>query len=265
MRLLAMRRVAALCIAYLFCTAVVLLSVGCAATQGTAASAEPDGTLDEGYPLWDGQGMVCKITRPDRLEPGPDLGLVVDLTLLEIDAVAAKELLGIEGPTDIAPRRFSAPMGEIAGVNCAYGHGRVVDRPSMRLKDGVETLYEWQQRSLYLQDWELEEGGRASPVFGELTEGVNGKFLGKLAGDGGMQIQADFSSAQLVRPMKHFSTKLQAGKEVRIQIPELAVVHRVATETIQPGETAMFQLSRVENDDGSLLRLLFVRRMDSTE
>jgi hypothetical protein len=44
-----------------------------------------------------------------------------------------------------------------------------------------------------------------------------------------------------------------------VRVPEVRAVERVGTETLRPGETAMFQLSRASHEDTTRIRLLFVR------
>ncbi|MCA8915922.1 MAG: hypothetical protein KDB90_10965 [Planctomycetes bacterium] len=264
MRVLETLRVVVARSLYELCLIMLLAFAGCATTGNTAATGGEDARLDDGYPLWDGNGLKYVTTRPSNFKPGAGAGEVADITLLDLDSDTAEQLMGILGPTDIAPRSFSSAMGEIAAVNASWGHGTLLDRPRVDVEFGSETPYVWKRELIYLQDWHASRDGDLSPLFDELTEGVDGKLTFSKAGDG-VSIKADFASSQVVQPVADVAVELVPGKGVKIQVPELVVVQRVATETILPGETAVFQLSRSAHDDGTRIRLLFVRLRSSDD
>jgi hypothetical protein len=202
-----------------------------------------------------GEGLVYETPRPASASaPGT---VRADLTLLELDAALAQELLGIEAATDIAPRSFTKPMGEIAAVNACFGGGRVIVRPSIEVKPNTEASWQWSVEHVYVQDWKLE-GDAASPVFGTITEGVELKltFMPVNIGD---SIKLESVSTQIAAPIQTFTTTLGPANSVKIQMPHVLIAERVGTETLRPGETAMFQLSRAGYEDGTRIRLLFVR------
>ncbi|MCA8919073.1 MAG: hypothetical protein KDB32_08335 [Planctomycetes bacterium] len=224
------------------CVIVLALLAGCAATDTRENG-------DEQPALWKGEGLVYETTRGSPLIPEPGT-YAADLTLVELDADVAAELLGIEEATDIAPRSFRNAMGEIAAVNACYGHGRLITRPNVTLKPGEATSWKWSVTHEYLQDW---DGDMSTPIFGALEEGVSAQITVQVV-DEAFAIKLETTSSQLASPMADF-TAGNTGQAVKIQIPELSVIQRVATETVRVGETAMFQLSRA----GSRVRLLFVR------
>lgn len=220
------------------------LLAGCATTQGSAETVKL---------RYSGDGLDYSVARP--IDYRPD-GTTADLTLVELDAAFAEDLLYIDGHTDIAPRAFRNAMGEIAAVNATYGHGALLARATIRLNDKGPTQWEWGVEQPYLQDWSGKEN--FTPTFNSIWNGVECE-LGIEQTKGGLTCVAKTTSSQLALPVAEFTTCTATGTEVKIQIPELSVVERVATEFLQPGETAMFQLSRAPYEDGERIRLLFVR------
>lgn len=204
----------------------------------------------EAPPIWTGEGVEYELTRPE-----PSAGLTADLTLVELDEACARTLLGIEDATDIAPRSFKQPMGEIAAVNAFEGHGELLDRPCLELAGG-EVSYEFSREHLYLREWSGETRN-SSPLFETVTEGVVCTLkVAEVAG--GRNVTLESVSAQMNRPVVMFiETPPLQGHPVRV--PEVSAAERVGTETLRPGETAMFQLSRASNYDSTRIRLLFVR------
>jgi hypothetical protein len=229
------------------CLLMLVLVAGCATRKH--AEDQPAVTY-----LGD-EGLVYETTRP--ASPAVQGHVGADLTLVELSESLAKELFGITGPNDIAPRSFRKPMGEIAAVNACYGHGRVLARESVALKPGEESAWQWSVEQAYLKDWKLE-GQSISPLFTTVTNGVEAK-LTVTPMNGGNSIKLQSISSQVAAPMQDFTTNFGNAGAVKIQIPYLAIVERVGTETLRPGETAMFQLSRAACEDHFRIRLLFVR------
>jgi hypothetical protein len=201
------------------------------------------------------EGLVYETTRPAG--PAVDGRVTADLTLVDLDEALARGLLGVASSSDISPQSFREPIGEVAAVNACYGHGRVLARSSIAVKPNEEARWQWSMEHVYLQDWKLD-GESKSPLFSTVTDGVDAKltFMPVNVGD---SIKLESVSSQVAWPMQDFTTSVGTGARVKIQIPNLAVVERVGTETLQPGETAMFQLSRAAHEDGARIRLLFVR------
>ncbi|MCZ7605994.1 MAG: hypothetical protein M5U25_07910 [Planctomycetota bacterium] len=201
-------------------------------------------------PIWTGEGIEYELTRQE-----PAAVLTADLTLVELDEACAKSLLGIEDHTDIAPRSFKQPMGEIAAVNAMEGHGELLARPSLALAGG-DVSYEFSREHLYLREWSGDTRN-SSPLFETITEGVVCTL--KVAEvNGGRNVTLESVSAQMNRPITRFiETPPIQGHPVNV--PEISAAERVATETLRPGETAMFQLSRASYEDTTRIRLLFVR------
>ncbi|MCA8937234.1 MAG: hypothetical protein KDB68_13630 [Planctomycetes bacterium] len=226
------------------CVIVLALLAGCAATgKGAKPEAETVG-------IWKGKGLEYETTRGSPLIPEPG-SYAADLTLVELDADVAAELLGIEEATDIAPRSFRNAMGEIAAVNALDGHGELLDRPSVELVGG-EVSYVFSREHLYLQEWSGETRN-SSPLFETVGEGVVCRLRVSEV-DGGRCITLESVSSQMSWPIEEFiETPPLQGHAVRV--PEVRATERVGTETVRVGETAMFQLGRA----GSRLRLLFVR------
>jgi hypothetical protein len=202
---------------------------------------------------WDGQGIVYETARPAASVVQGNV--TAELTLVELDEAVARELLGIAYPADIAPKSFRQPMGEIAAVNACYGYGRLLARPSIELKPDVDTNWQWNLEHVYLHDWKHES---KIPVFEVLNEGVDATL--KLTPSGsGDSISLKSVSAQLALPIQEFTNGTEVANTVTIQLPDMKVVERVGTETLNPGETAMFQLGRAPFEDRYRIRLLFVR------
>ena len=229
------------------CLLMLLLVAGCA----TKKHAEDQPATA----VWDGEGIVFETTRPEN--SAVDGAIAADLTLVELDEAVAKDLLGIANPGDISPRSFRQPMGEIAGVNACYGYGRVLARANVALKPNEAATWQWKTEHVYLQDWKLD-GQSTSPVFSSVSDGVEAKLTFTPI-DIGDSIKLESVSSQVAVPMQDFTTSLRTGTAVKIQMPNVAVVERVGMETLQPDETAMFQLSRAAHHDGARIRLLFVR------
>lgn len=231
------------------CILLLAVTAGCATTN-----TQPSG--NDQPRVWDGEGLDYATTRPapDKLQAG---AVVVDLTLVDLDEDVAAELLGTEQESDIAPRVFKSAMGEIAAVNACYGFGRLLSRPSVVVKPGEDIPFEWTRTFVYLMDWRVGNE-TISPLFSNLEEGVVGK-LHVEARNGAWSVSSELTTGVVLRPFKLFQTALADGAPVAIEAPELAVMTRVAVETIRPGETAMFQLGRVSDDEGGRVRLLFVR------
>jgi hypothetical protein len=227
------------------CLTATLAAVGLLACACATQRPEPATP-----PIWTGEGIEYELTRPE-----PSAGLTADLTLVELDEACAKTLLGIEDATDIAPRSFKQPMGEIAAVNALEGHGELLDRPSLELIVG-EVSYVFSREHLYLREWSGETRN-SSPLFETVGEGV-ACTLKVVEVAGGRSITLESVSAQMNWPMVVFiETPPLQGHPVRV--PEVRAVERVGTETLRPGETAMFQLSRASHEDTTRIRLLFVR------
>jgi hypothetical protein len=229
------------------CLIGLVLLAGCASSR-TAEQDQP------AQVSWDGEGLVYATARPEPVEV--ENVRRADLTLVELDAAFAEKLLGIEGPSDIAPRSFHEPMGEIAAVNACYGHGRLLARPTIDLQD-EPAPWRWAVEHIYLQDW-MQAGEGFSPVFATLLSGVDGT-ISVSDSKGLVNVVVDLTSSHLAEPIQRFTTGLDEHTTVSIQIPLVNQVHRVGTETVNPGETVMFQLSRAPHEDGSRIRLLFVR------
>jgi len=224
---------------------VAALLAGCAARNTHIDDLEVQ-------PLYDGEGLRYEVTRPGDAPHG---AITVDLTLVELDLSLAETLLGIGEPSDIAPRSYRKAVGEIAAVHACNGHGRLLTRPTLSVKEGEETPYQFLREFVYLSRWEASDGGK-SPLFDTCIEGVDGKLVLRKV-EGGMAIQLDSASAHMAWPLVEFKTN--PGPPDPVTIAELVYAQRVATETVGPGETAMFQLSRAPFGDGTRIRLLFVR------
>ena len=221
------------------------LLAGCASTQG-----------DDSTKLrYSGDGLDYSVARP--IDDRPD-GATADLTLVELDAEFAEELLFIDGPADIAPRAFTTAMGEIAAVNAAYGHGVLLTRTTIRLNNDGTTAWEWGVEYTYLQDWVTEKAH--TPLFDTIWSGVRCELGVNAVDDRTTEIVAKTTSSQLLEPVPDFRTRLgkESSEEIQIQLPSLSVMERTATETVSSGGTAMFQLSRKRYDSGERVRLLFV-------
>lgn len=205
---------------------------------------------------YSGDGLEYSVVRPNAERPN---GLSADLTLVDLDAELADELLYIDGPTDIAPRSFRNAMGEIAAVNASYGHGKLLSRTTIPVSAAQTLQWEWSVEYPYLQDW-----AGFSPVFGTVADGVTCEFEVNAVSKGYSLMSRSISS-QLAFPIADFTTTLELSTPLKIQIPELSVIERVGTENVALGETAMFQLSRATHGDGERIRLMFVRLVESVE
>jgi hypothetical protein len=169
--------------------------------------------------------------------------LRADITILTLDAAAAEALLGIDDPYDIEPRRFKRPMGEVAAANARARDGcEVLSQPSFWATEGEHAL-EFER--------EIKQGDNA------MTEGVRGKLRLFDNGDGGISITADCHVAFTATATR--TTLGEDGVEISNERTRLVQLHRVAVETIIPGETAMYQLARTSRDGKDYCHLLFIR------
>jgi hypothetical protein len=200
---------------------------------------------------------LAPVTETGGLEPGT---LAIDYVLIDLDADAAQRLLGIDSPSDISPRTFKQPMGELIAFEVFEGEiGRVLDAGRWPARGDDPVQISSVRRVAYLGDWHSEGArGGNTPVLDAVDEGISGELQATEVGTG-YSLNLETDSAQLLEPMARFTTSLGLGNLVFIHIPELMKVHRVAAETVQPGETAMFQLSRAGNRESARVRLLFVR------
>jgi hypothetical protein len=207
---------------------------------------------------------LAPVTETGGLETGT---LAIDYVLIDLDADAAQRLLGIDSPSDISPRTFKQPMGELIAVEVFEGEiGRVLDAGRWSAPPDQRVDINVVRRIPYLRDYRCRGAGTKSdpyhgdgvPVLDALDVGVTGALRAAKA-DVRYSLNLETDSAQLLEPMPRFTTSLGLGNLVFIHIPELIKVHRVAAETVQPGETAMFQLSRAGNRESARVRLLFVR------
>lgn len=230
----------------LIVAACLAMLAGCASTPNGPEPARPI--------VWKGDGLDYSIARPAPDARLPDGVLRADLTLVDLDAEVAEELLGIEGPDDIEARSFKLAMGEIAAVNACAGHGELLDRGSKELKVGKATPYELKRVLWYLRDWRQGQE-TLSPEFAECRHGVETHITIR---DPAHAIQVDSRCMMLAQPVRTF-TASSPGQPTAVQTPDVSTMQRVAAETIKPGETAMFQLGRGAYKGKPRIRLLFVR------
>jgi hypothetical protein len=176
-----------------------------------------------------------------------------DVTLVDLDEKAARQLLGIEEANDIAPRAFAKPVAEqAAAIALWYGAGEVHSHQAMSLQLGNSAPLELKRELVSVTS--RESGGHALQ---SRTVGIWGDVRISAASLGGWTIQADLHSVQ---PGGGQTFTTSFGKDVvKVPIAEVVQVHRVAVETVGPGETAVFQLSRAMHGDTARIRLLFVR------
>ena len=228
------------------CFAVLLCClIGCAAV--------PESERQHEEMRYAGEGLDYGVSRP--LDERPD-GMNLDLTLLDLDAEVAEGMLYIEGHTDISPRAFNNAMGEVAAVNAAYGHGDLLARETIAIEPNKTVRWQWGVDVPYLQDWDGEADW--SPVFGSLKNGVSCEFEVQSM-KGAHSVIARTAASHLAQPIDSLTTSLGEGLRVQVQLPELSMMERAATESVNPGETAMFQLSRANHHGRERIRLLFVR------
>ncbi|MCA8911153.1 MAG: hypothetical protein KDB82_05590 [Planctomycetes bacterium] len=244
------------------CIALCALLAGCAAQQpkpdaddGPAISANRFDQLD-----------YATLRGDDVADPAPDSPnptLRLDLTLLEVDRALALEVLGLPDTHKFDPVSSREPVGEILAVRLLEeDRGEILSRPSYWL--GNEPIQLNLQRSrYYLRDWELE-GDTATPVIDKWREGVIGSVTVAQAGDS-YSVSVETTSAQSVHPMPIFYAGTGPGSTVKIQIPELVSVKRVAVESIRRGETAAYFLSQAAYDETTRVRMLFVRLQDTAK
>lgn len=235
---------------------MLCLLAGCAAS--------PEAAKWESAPDWLFDADAVTYERPANASlQAKDGWVVADLTLVDLDAGAAKRLLGIEEPRDIAPRAVSKPAGEIAMLLAErHDAGEVIARKSMLLEMGESTPIELLRDSVYLSDVDVASTSseRLTWILSNQVVGTSGEMKVAHALNGHMSIQTDLHSTQL--GLQTFHTSMGPGRPVDIDVPQPAHVHRVAVESVLPGQTAVFQLSRIDIKDQSRILLLLVRIAD---
>lgn len=229
--------------------AVALFACACA-TAPVAPAPEPVMQLED---------LDYDTARGDAVAEGEG-SLRADITILTLDAAAAEALLGIDDPYDIEPRRFKRPMGEVAAANASSRHGcEVLTRPSFWVTEGADHSIEYQREVFRVVDWvEPRRHSSPTPVLGMFIEGVRGKVRCLANGDGGWSLSVDSHAAFLAQSETYVSS-LGVGEPFIAQDVKLVQLHRVAVETIIPGETAMYQLARTSCDGKDYCHLLFIR------
>jgi hypothetical protein len=236
---------------------VALTMVSCAPSrEARLAAAEERVNLAKGRTISDTAGSV---------EPGT---VKIHYTLLDLDDDAAKRLGIADGPSDVSPRRYGGPMGELVAVAVMEQNiGSVLDCGQWTASLDETLEVKSTRRVAFLRDWHTGDPEQQRdvqepvPQLDAIEDGFSGTIKVSRA-DTEYSINLETTSMQLMRPIPRFDTSLGPGNHVFIDIPNVVAVRRVAAETVRAGETAAFQLSR-DGAREARIRLLFLRIADS--
>lgn len=241
-----------------WCVVVVVVigvfSAGCASNEKKIGEPEPFNPPPMDYDTARGS---------DAAEPEEGKWLRADVTLLDLDGESAREMFGLEDPSDIAPRSYDWPAGELAALSAVTTEtGEVYQRPSFWADGDAEFELTHRSTHFYVADYEMTNGREFTPVLDEYRNVVDGTINVEDLGDGRFNVTAEFD-VQFAGNIQEFTTSLGSAHVATIQIPGVARAQRLGVESLKPGRTAMFQLARLDSGDEALYRLLFVRLVDT--
>jgi len=180
---------------------------------------------------------------------------------LEVDPRRAREVLGdLPGPE--APARL-LPRDQAEALLAAGAPGvKVLTAPRLTTLDGREGEIRITNQTAYVKDFEVKEGeGGAttvSPVVDTIEDGFVLAVVPRLSPDlAVVHLEVRVSVSELARPIPEVVTRV-AGREVRVQVPELRVT-RVRAEASVPAEGFVLLGGLGEGPDGTRLVVLRAR------
>lgn len=195
-------------------------------------------------------------------EPVEGKWLRADVTLVDLDGESAREMFGLDDPSDIAPRSYDWPAGEIAAVQAVrHEHSELLARPSFRVDGETTHVLDHVRSSFYVADVVAAESDSVTPVLDEYRDVVDGSIKVEKLGNGRFNVTADINTQLAGEPRLLMLRGRGAGAFV--QTPHFARSQRLGVESVRPGRTAMFQLARLETQGRVIHRLLFVRLVDT--
>ncbi|MBZ0134967.1 MAG: hypothetical protein K8I27_01180 [Planctomycetes bacterium] len=236
------------------CVVVLAVLTGCAASQ-------PDTVYEYEYAVSDYAGL-----RGDAVaEPQAGARLRLDMTLLDVEEELAMEVLDYPADHGIVPVARTHAVGELLALRAlAEKRGEVLRRPSAWV--GGESLeIEFRRQQFFIGQTGVS-GDRLVPCFiDSWQEGVRATVRVDATADGWHGLTVESHSEHCIRPLIEFSAAHKVIPHTRTLTPEIVAADRVAVETIRPGHSACFFLSRAGYEEGHRVRLLIVHLVDTGE